>query len=176
MAMRGLSPEGVALIQAFEGCHQRDGEVFIPYVCPGGVLTIGWGHTNAHGRSVDPSARWTQTDCDAALVEDLAHVGDQVVRLVRVPLTGGQYEALVSFAFNCGVGSLSQSTLLKKLNAGDYAGAALEFHRWTRARGTIMPGLVRRRAAEALRFQEIPDLDYDGRPDPPMSMPQAVSD
>jgi len=82
-----------------------------------------------------------------------------------------QFDALVSFAYNVGIGNLKSSTLLRKLNAGDYDGAALEFHRWKRSNGRVLPGLVRRRAAEALLFQGIADLDFDGNPD---RMPQSV--
>ena len=166
-----LSPAGAALIKSFEGCHKRDGALFKPYVCPGGVLTIGWGHTNHHGRQFDETARWTQQDCDNAFVEDLTDFGRQVGALLKVPLKQHQFDALVSFAYNVGIGNLRASTLLRKLNAGDAAGAALEFHRWNRSRGKVLPGLVRRRAAEALLFQGIADLDFDGRPDP---MPQSV--
>ena len=71
-----------------------------------------------------------------------------------------------------GDGNLSRSTLLRRLNAGNRDGAALEFHRWNRAAGKVLKGLVRRRASEALMFQGIADLDFDGMPDGPM--PQAV--
>jgi lysozyme len=91
--------------------------------------------------------------------------------MTKVPLKQHQFDALVSFAYNVGVGNLRSSTLLRKLNAGDYDGAALEFHRWNRSKGKVLPGLVRRRAAEALLFQNIADLDFDGNPDP---MPQSV--
>ncbi|MNC91260.1 Lysozyme RrrD [compost metagenome] len=77
----------------------------------------------------------------------------------------------MSFAYNVGIGNLRSSTLLRKLNAGDAAGSALEFHRWNRSNGKVLPGLVRRRAAEALLFQGIVDLDFDGNPD---RMPQSV--
>lgn len=168
---RKMSPAGLALIKTFEGCHKRQGQVFRPYVCPGGVLTIGWGHTNHQGRRFDGDARWTQQDCDEAIEEDMQGFGQQVSALVKVPLKQHQFDALVSFAYNVGIGNLKSSTLLRRLNAGDYEAAALEFHRWNRSKGQVLPGLVRRRAAEALLFQGIADLNFDGRPDP---MPQAV--
>ena len=171
MPIRTLSPSGGALVKTFEGCHRRDGSRFKPYVCPGGVLTIGWGHTNHSGRPFDRAARWTQDECDAAFDEDMAGLARRVMALVKVPLKQHQFDALVSFAYNVGLGNLKASTLLRKLNAGDYAGAALEFHRWNRSNGRVLPGLVRRRAAEALLFQGIRDLDFDGNPDP---MPQSV--
>ena len=166
-----LSSAAFALIKSFEGCHKKDGAMFKPYVCPGGVLTVGWGHTNHHGRQFDKNARWTQQECDAALAEDLHDFAAQVASIVKVPIRQHQFDALVSFAYNVGLGNLKSSTLLRKLNAGDTAGAALEFHRWNRSKGQVLPGLVRRRASEALLFQGIADLDFDGQPDP---MPQAV--
>jgi lysozyme len=172
MAKRKLSPRGAALVKAFECCHKRDGNVYKPYLCPAGVLTIGWGHTNHHGRPFDKTASWTQQECDDAFAEDMDGFEQQVTALVKVPLKQHQFDALVSFAYNVGVGNLRSSTLLRKLNAGDYDGAALEFHRWNRSNGKVLPGLVRRRAAEALLFQAIADLDFDGKPDP---MPQSVA-
>jgi lysozyme len=171
MPTRTISATGAALIKSFEGCHERDGNVFKPYVCPGKVLTIGWGHTNHHGRAFDKSARWTRQECDAAFDDDMRGFAEQVTALVKVPLKQHQFDALASFAYNVGIGNLKSSTLLRKLNSGDSAGAALEFHRWNRSNGKVLPGLVRRRASEALLFQGIADLDFDGNPDP---MPQSV--
>jgi GH24 family phage-related lysozyme (muramidase) len=96
-----------------------------------------------------------------------------------VPLKPWQFDALVSFCYNCGEGNLAKSTLLKKVNAGDFEGAALEFHKWNKGGGKVLPGLVRRRASESLLFQNITDADYDGKPDKvihpiPEPMPQAV--
>ena len=172
MPTKTISPTGAALIKSFEGCHKSDGTGFKPYVCPGGVLTIGWGHTNHHGRQFDKTARWTQQECDDAFDEDMAGFARQVAAVVKVPLKQHQFDALVSFAYNVGIGNLKSSTLLRKLNQGDHAGAALEFHKWNRSNKKVLPGLVRRRAAEALLFQNIADLDFDGNPDP---MPQAVA-
>jgi lysozyme len=168
---RKISSTGAALIKSFEGCHKRHGQVFKPYICPGGVLTIGWGHTNHHGRAFDETAQWTQADCDSAFDEDMEGFAEQVAKLLKVPLKQHQFDALVSFAYNVGIGNLRSSTLLRKLNAGDREGAALEFHRWNRSKGRVLAGLVRRRAAEALLFQGIADLDFDGNPD---AMPQSV--
>jgi lysozyme len=169
---RTISPTGADLIKSFEGCHKSEGNVFRPYVCPGGVLTIGWGHTNHNGRAFDKSARWTRQDCDAAFDEDMQGFARQVATQLKVPVKQHQFDALVSFAYNVGIGNLRASTLLRKLNAGDYDGAALEFHRWNRSNGKVLPGLVRRRAAEALLFQGIADVNFDGNPD--RRMPQSV--
>jgi lysozyme len=100
-----------------------------------------------------------------------------VRKLVRVPLTDYQFDALVSFTYNCGEGNLAKSTLLKKVNAEDHAGAAKEFHKWNKANGKVLAGLTRRRASESLLYQGIPDLDYDGKADPKPPkhpMPQAI--
>ena len=91
---------------------------------------------------------------------------EAVRRLVKVPLTANQFDALVSFCYNCGEGNLAKSTLLKRVNAGDHDGAATEFHKWNKAGGKVLAGLTRRRASESLLYQGIPDVDYDGKADP----------
>jgi len=163
-----LSSTGSALIKHFENCMQRTASGrFVPYVCPAGVLTIGWGHTNDNGRRFEASAAWTQAECDAAFDEDMA-VFEKVVRgTVTAPLRQHHFDALVSFAYNCGQGNLSSSTLLRKLNSHDFEGAALEFPKWNRGGGKVLAGLIRRRAAEALLFQGIGDVNFDGTPDRP---------
>ncbi len=169
-----LSPAGLRLIQAFESCrHPIGGGRFRAYFCPAGKLTIGWGHTNDHGRKFDALSVWTQAECDAALREDIAHFEAVVRRRVTVPLRQHQFDALVSFTFNCGEANFARSTLLRKINMGDFAGAARQFPRWNRGGGRVLPGLVRRRTSEALLFQGIPDRNYDGKPDP-LPMPQRV--
>jgi len=161
-----LSREGAGLVKVFENCLKRmpDGR-FKPYLCPAGVLTIGWGHTNHHGRTFDANSRWTQAECDAAFEEDMVGFEAAVHRLVKVALNQQQFDALVSFAYNCGEGNLGSSTLLKKVNRRDFEGAAREFARWNKGGGKVLAGLVRRRASEALLFQGIADRNYDGRAD-----------
>jgi lysozyme len=166
-----LSYPGVKLIQHFESCLQKKGEHYHAYKCPAGVTTIGWGHTNHHGKQFDASARWTMEECNEAFLEDMEGFERAVRKNVKVPLQQHQFDSLVSFTFNVGEGALKSSTLLRKLNAGDYEGAAKEFKRWDKANGKTLPGLMRRRASEALMFMNTPDLNYDGKPDP---MPQAV--
>lgn len=174
------SAAGLNLIKHFEGCLKPAGAgKFKPYICPAGVLTIGWGHTNHHGRKFTSSDVWTQAECDAELVSDLRGFEAAVSRLVKVPVTQRQFDALVSFVYNCGEGNLTKSTLLRKVNAKDFAGAAQEFHKWNKGGGKVLPGLVRRRAAESLLFQGLPDDNYDGKPDGgvkpmPDLMPQHV--
>lgn len=132
-------------IKHFEGFRSK------PYRCPAGVPTIGYGHTDGV-RMTDPAI--TEAQAEELLRMDLQAFAAGVNRLVRVALTQGQFDALVSFAYNVGLGNLQRSTLLKKLNAGDYSGAAAEFGRWTKAAdGQQLPGLVRRRAAERALFE-----------------------
>jgi lysozyme len=157
-----LSPKGAALIKAFESCLHPIGGGFRAYSDPVDVLTIGWGHTNHNGREFNADAVWTQTECDSEFRADMAIFEKAVTRNVTVQLNQDQFDALVSFTFNLGEGNLKESTLLQKVNAGDFAGAAKEFQRWNKAGGKVLPGLVRRRASEALLFQSIPDSNFDG--------------
>ena len=77
-----------------------------------------------------------------------------------------QYDALVSFTYNVGEGNLAKSTLLKRVNAGDHAGAANEFLKWNKAGGKTLAGLTRRRKSESLLYQGVKDENYDGIADP----------
>ena len=135
--------DGVELIRHFEGCR------FDAYLCPAGVWTIGYGHTAGvkEGDSIDQEA------AEAFLIEDLETFEQAVTRLVEVPLTQQQFDALVSWTFNLGAGNLAESTLLKKLNNYQYAEVPEQMMRWVRAGGKVLEGLVRRRAAEAALFQ-----------------------
>jgi lysozyme len=176
---RKLTKAGANLIQHFEGCLQPHEGKYKAYKCPANVLTIGHGHTNHHGRKFDAATRWTREECDQAFLEDMEGFERAVRRLVTVPLTAWQFDSLTSFCYNCGEGNLAKSTLLKKVNASDFAGAAKEFAKWNKGGGKVLPGLTRRRASEALLFQNIPDENYDGKadPKPPVhEMPQAVDD
>lgn len=139
------SRPGVDLIKRFEGCHLR------AYLCPAGVWTIGYGHT---GPDVREGKQITLEEADRLLQADLRHFERRVQQLVTAPLTQGQFDALVSFAYNVGLGALERSTLLKKLNAEDYRAAAAQFSLWTKAAGRDLPGLVRRRREEKAMFEE----------------------
>lgn len=136
---REVNEAGVRLVQEFEGCRLD------AYRCPAGVPTIGYGAT---GPDIRMGMVWTQEQADARLVEDLARFADGVERLVEVDLSDNQFAAIVSFAFNVGLGAFRDSTLLRKLNAGDYLGAADQLPRWNKGGGRVLPGLTRRRAAE----------------------------
>jgi lysozyme len=110
---------------------------------------VGYGHTAAVGAN----AFLSEPEAEAVLDADLELADIAVSRWVSVPLTQNQFDALASFAFNLGGSSLRISTLLRKLNARDYAGAAAEFDRWTHGGGKILNGLVARRAAERELFE-----------------------
>jgi len=137
---RHISPEGLTLIKQWEGCR------LTAYKDVAGVWTIGYGSTGAHVRA---GMTISQAEADALLVADLARFERAVEQLVKVPLSDGQFAALVSFAFNVGEGALQKSTLLKKLNAGNYDAAPGELAKWVNAGGKKVQGLVNRRAAEA---------------------------
>jgi GH24 family phage-related lysozyme (muramidase) len=130
------------LIKEFEGCE------LTAYVCPAGVLTIGYGSTGGH---VTPGKTITEAEAEALLLKDLTRFEKAVNELVKVPMTQGAYDALVSFTFNCGEGAFGESTLLRKLNAGEdpNSTAKTELPRWTNGG---LAGLVRRRAAEVELF------------------------
>lgn len=141
----------VALIQQFEGCARKQADgTFAAYPDPGSggdPWTIGWGST---GPDVKLGVVWTQAQCDDRCAKDLAAFATKVAAVLGgAPATQSQFDAMVSFAYNVGIGNLSSSTLLKKHKAGDYAGAAAEFARWNKAAGKVLPGLTRRRAAES---------------------------
>lgn len=142
------SDKGLALIKSFEGFSAR------PYLCPAGVPTIGYGATYyPDGRRVTMQDRpVSESDASAMLRSMLASYEAGIARYVQVPLTQGQYDALVSFAYNLGLSALKSSTLLRLVNARDWRGAAAQFARWNRAGGKVLPGLTRRREAERLLF------------------------
>lgn len=139
-----VSPRGIALIQQFEGLRLH------AYRDSAGVPTIGYGST----RGVRMGDEITEAQATELLAVDVERHAEGVRRLVDVPLTQSQFDALASFTFNVGVGALQRSTLLRKLNAGDYRGAADELLRWTKAGGRELRGLVRRREAERAMFLE----------------------
>ena len=160
------SGRGVALIKAHEGLR------LTAYPDPVGVWTIGYGHTTAAGPpKVERGMKITDAGADAILRQDLAKFEGYVSSAVKVPLNQNEFDALVSFTFNIGPGNLRSSTLLKKLNAGDRAGAADEFLKWTKAGGKTLPGLVKRREAERALFLT-PMVD----PRPPAPKPVPVID
>jgi lysozyme len=130
------------LTEKFEGCK------LVAYRDSKGVLTIGYGHTY----HVYVGQTCTQEQADLWLVQDIVIAETAVNRLVGVKLTQGEFDALVDFTFNVGVGNFSNSTLIHLLNHGDYNGAANEFEKWDYCGGVVLAGLLRRRLAEKAVF------------------------
>lgn len=126
------------------------------YRDPVGILTIGYGHTGpVEGRPLRAGMMITREQADALLREDVAAVAGVIAAAAKTELTPGQFGALVSFGFNVGWNALRGSTLWRCVQAGDMAGAAAQFERWTKAGRPlqVLPGLVRRRKAERALFE-----------------------
>ena len=144
--------QGIELIKKYEGLHDGNPQSpgYEPYICPARICTIGWGSTRGFdNRPIDIHHRAISYDeAEELLIRDIKAVERQLAGLVRVPLTQGQINALVSFIYNCGGGNFQSSTLRMKLNRKDYDGAANEFWKWRRGGGRILPGLVKRRKEE----------------------------
>jgi lysozyme len=145
---RAVSKNGVALTMRFEGCdltsYPDPGTRGAPYTC-------GWGHT---GKDVTKGMTITQAQADAWLKSDLNNAAMTVNATVKVPLTQNQFDALCDFVFNVGAGNFIASTLLRLLNAGNYADSAVQFDRWNLAAGNVLQGLVKRRIAERQLFMK----------------------
>jgi lysozyme len=158
LAPTRVSPVGVALIKQFEGCARRraDGR-YEAYPDPGTgdePWTIGWGATgdDGTGSRIARGTIWTGAQCDARLEADLLRYAAEVARAIGSAFTTqAQFDALTSFHYN--TGAIARASLTRKHVAGDHAGALREFARWVRAGGKVLPGLVRRRAAEAALYR-----------------------
>jgi lysozyme len=137
------SDAGLNLTQTCEGCRLS------AYADQGGVWTIGYGHT---GPGVHAGLTITQEQADTFLQSDIAGSVACVNKLVTANISQSQFDALVDFTFNLGCASLASSTLLRYVNTGDFASAANEFQRWDHIGNIIVPGLLRRRQAEAQMF------------------------
>lgn len=136
------SQKGIDLIKKFEGCRLE------AYKCPAGIWTIGYGHT----KGVKDGQIITQEQAEEFLREDLRIFEQAVESCVKVPLSQNQFDALVSFCYNCGSGALKTSTLLRLLNEGKYKDASEQFLRWNKAGGKVLAGLTRRREEERELF------------------------
>jgi GH24 family phage-related lysozyme (muramidase) len=153
-----ISDAGIQLIKSFEGCHNS------PYRCPAGLWTIGYGHVlypdqarlktderASYALKPEHNRLWDADEIDSLLEKDLLRHSVGVRRLCPAAVDR-QLDALVSFSYNCGLGSLQSSTLRMKYNREDYDGAADEFLKWNKAGGKVLNGLVRRREAERALF------------------------
>lgn len=137
-----VSERLVNMIKKYEGFRAN------PYTCPGGILTIGYGTTMKPGQYTSI----TKDQADGILRKTISGFERSVKNLVTVPLNQNQFDALVSFAYNVGAGALKRSTLLKKLNSGDYQAAANEFSKFVKSNGKVLQGLVKRREEERNLF------------------------
>jgi lysozyme len=140
---RQINKSGLGIIKSCEGLRLQS------YKCPAGILTVGYGHT---GKDVRMGMKITPEIAEQFLERDLERFCLGVSELVKVQLTDNQFSALVSFAFNVGLGNLGTSTLLKLLNQERYAEAAEQFPRWNKAGGRVLNGLVSRRQLERQLF------------------------
>ena len=139
-----ISDEGISLIKRYEGYK------ITPYRCPAGLYTVGYGHLIGNGLQLPDE--WNRTfslgEIDGLLRTDLARFERGVLHYCTVYITQSQFDSIVSFSFNLGLGVLQRSTLRQKLNRGNYDVASKEFLKYTRAGGKVLKGLVRRRQAE----------------------------
>lgn len=154
-----VSPKAVAMIKHHEGVRQK------PYKCPAKLWTVGVGHVlypeqgklpidqrDGFALKIEDFRIFSMEEVDAILRADLDRFERGVERYITVPLTQGMFDALVSFSFNVGLGTLQRSTLRQKLNRGDKEGAAEELLKYCMAGGKILKGLQKRRLDERALF------------------------
>lgn len=141
--MRHITRDGLNLIKQFEGFSA------MPYLCPAGYLTIGYGHVVKPQERHHFAVGITEPEAVALLRMDIDAAERAVLRLISVPLTDGRFDALVSFTYNLGSGALQRSTLRRKVNRDEHDDVTAEFAKWVWAGGKKLKGLIRRREAEA---------------------------
>lgn len=162
-----LSQAGADLMHRFEGCKNR------PYLCPAQIWTVGYGHVlyqdqirlpvvtdkpnvvirKKYSLKTEDNRVWSKEEIEKLFANDVASFERGVLRLVPGCVgRQGSFDALVSFAFNAGLGNLQRSTIRMKANRGDWEGAADAFMMWTKGGGRVLPGLVKRRQAEIALF------------------------
>ena len=137
------SQEGISLIKSFEGCELS------AYRCSANVPTIGYGHT----AGVSDGDTCTLEEAEEMLTEDLVEFENYVKKYVETDLEQNQFDSLVAWVYNLGPKNLSESTLLKELNAGKLEEVPRQMKRWNRAGGQVLDGLIRRREAESRLFK-----------------------
>jgi len=162
--------QAVEIIKSFEGILDGDPTTvnLDPYLCPGGFWTIGWGHVvldprgkllkgaenKQAARAVYPEGI-TRAEAEVLLADDVRRFSAGVERAVKVTISDARFCALVSFAFNVGIGALEKSTLLRLLNEGAVDQVPAQFLRWTKVGGKELAGLRRRREAEKKLWQSV---------------------
>jgi lysozyme len=156
---RHINQTSVDLIKAFESLYLES------YQCSADVWTVGYGTTSTKAGGHDdgtitPGMKITEDEAEEYLKKDLEYFEKVVLRLVKVEINDDMFGALVSFAFNCGEGNLESSTLLKRVNSGDWDDVPNQFLRWNKAKGKTLNGLTRRRASEARLWEGKKEESY----------------
>ena len=141
-----ISQQGIDLIRRFEGCKLK------PYLCPAGYWTVGYGHVIGNGKTKPEKQLYTQEEVNELLRTDLVRFEQGVLRYCPVHLTQFEFDSLVSFSFNLGLGVLQRSTLRRKILRQDKQAAARNILKYNRAGGQVLKGLTRRREAEYRMF------------------------
>ena len=141
-----ISQAGIDLIKRFEGCS------LTPYLCPAGYWTVGYGHVIGNGKTKPEKQLYTQEEVNELLRTDLVRFEQGVLRYCPVHLTQFEFDSLVSFSFNLGLGVLQRSTLRRKILRQDRQAAAKEILKYNKAGGQVLKGLTRRREAEYRMF------------------------
>lgn len=144
--MRHVTDAGLNLIKRFEGFSSTI------YICSAGYPTIGYGHVVLAHEQDQFATGITQAEATELLRKDVRIAERAVLRLISVPLTDGQFNALVSFTFNLGAGALQRSTLRRKVNRGEHKSVPVELMKWVWAAGKRLPGLLSRRIAEGSAY------------------------
>ena len=144
--MRHISKDGLDIICRFEGLSP------VIYICPAGYPTIGYGHLITEANKKKFLDGVDEDEALELLRSDVGKAERAVLRLIAVPLTQGQFDALVSFTFNLGAGALQRSTLRRKINREEHGDVPAELMKWVWAGGRKLKGLVKRRAAEAATY------------------------
>ena len=145
-----VSSKGLELIKEFEGFSS------VAYLCSAKKATIGYGNTFwEDGRAVKLGEQISKSRAEALLLHTVSGFAQGVSDRVSVTLTQNQFDAMVSLAYNIGLGNFGSSTLLRKVNERDFAGASFEFLRWNRSGGKPLLGLTRRREKEKLLFDSL---------------------
>lgn len=166
--MRKINEAGINIIRGYEGIEDGDPSTvnLDPYICPASIWTIGFGHSIFYNNKQLTEERdpfgiiakrlypkgITMKEAELLLELDSNNVASQISRVIKVKVNENEFSALVSLAFNIGSENFTNSTLLKKLNKGDYAGAVDQFSVWRKSKGKVLSGLVKRRAAEKALF------------------------
>jgi len=173
--MRKINKEGLALIKRWEGLRTT------AYKDSAGIWTIGYGHTSSAGKPrVYHGLRITEDEADAILARDLSQYERAVSEAVKMQINDNQFAALVSFAYNVGASAFKRSTLVKKLNKGNYDAVPAELMKWVNAGGKKLKGLENRRAAEAglwVQGEFVASRDVKPQPvnDNPVAKPETIA-